>query len=166
MSSNIHERQHAVNVVDERPQRTPEGDALTELVLQVVQLSTAFTAIGETLAHAAGQTLARWVVLDAAADAPATVAQIARMRGFARQSVQRIADLLVRDGLAVYRENPDHRRAKLLRPTVAGMDALVVISRAQQAWGDAVGTAVGGKDLRAAQTTLARIAGTLAAHPL
>jgi hypothetical protein len=29
--------------------------------------------------------------------------------------VQRLADLLVRDGLAAYQDNPAHRRAKLLR---------------------------------------------------
>src|SRR6478672_2022688 len=98
MNESIANRQHAVNA-DLRPRRTPEGEALTGLVLQVVQLSTAFSAIGEALAKPGGQTLARWVVLDAAADAPSSVAHIARLRGFARQSVQRIADLLVRDGL-------------------------------------------------------------------
>jgi hypothetical protein len=35
----------------------------------------------------------------------------------ARQGVQRLADVLVRDGLAVYEPNPAHRRAKLLRLT-------------------------------------------------
>ena len=40
--------------------------------------------------------------------------------GLTRQAVQRIADLLVDRGLAEYRPNPDHRRAKLLACTEAG----------------------------------------------
>ena len=66
-----------------------------------------------------GQTLARWVALNAAAEAPASVAEISRRFGFARQSVQRVADLLVADGLAVYQDNP-RTDAKLLVPTPRG----------------------------------------------
>ncbi len=40
--------------------------------------------------------------------------------GLTRQSVQRIADLLVERGLAAYADNPAHRRAKLVTPTSAG----------------------------------------------
>lgn len=43
--------------------------------------------------------------------------------GITRQSVQRIADLLVERGLAAYEPNPAHRRAKLLAPTEAGRAA-------------------------------------------
>ncbi len=113
--------------------------------------------IGEDLAKLGGQTLARWVVLDAAEDAPVTVAQIARLRGIARQSVQRVADLLVRDGLAVYEDNPDHRRAKLLRPTARGRRALGKISVAQKAWADALGAEIGVTDLRTASAILDRV---------
>jgi hypothetical protein len=52
------------------------------------------------------QTLARWVILDAIEDKPATVAEIARRRGIARQAVQRVADVLERDGLAAYEPIP------------------------------------------------------------
>jgi DNA-binding MarR family transcriptional regulator len=38
--------------------------------------------------------------------------------------VQRIADILVERGLAEYRDNPAHRRAKLLVPTGAGRAAI------------------------------------------
>jgi DNA-binding MarR family transcriptional regulator len=72
------------------------------------------------LGRLGGQALARWVILDAIENRPATVAQIARRRGIARQAVQRVADLLVGDGLAAYEPNPSHRRAKLLRPTAEG----------------------------------------------
>ncbi len=57
----------------------------------------------------------------------AAVAGIARSMGITRQSVQRIADLLVERGLAEYTENPAHRRAKLLRVTDAGRRAVARI---------------------------------------
>ena len=90
-----------------------------------MRLSALFSAKGEALARPSGQTLARWVALNAAAEAPATVAEISRRFGFARQSVQRVADLLVEDGLAVYEDNPRHRRAKLLVPTRRGREVVL-----------------------------------------
>jgi len=137
--------------------RTLAGDAFTSFVVQVARLGGDFTATGEKLAALGGQTLARWVVLDAAEDGPASVAQIARGRGMARQSVQRVADLLVRDGLAVYEDNPDHRRAKLLAPTQRGRRALRTISTAQKAWADALGDEIGEAELRRLSAILERI---------
>src|SRR4029453_13031757 len=96
MDSTISERQHVVN--EGPPPRTPAGDALTDLVMQVVRLIRDFTAAGEALARPAGQTLARWLVLEAVQDGPASVAQIARQMHLARQGVQRLAAALGRDG--------------------------------------------------------------------
>jgi DNA-binding MarR family transcriptional regulator len=59
-------------------------------------------------------------ILGAVRPAPAAVAGIAREMGITRQSVQRIADILVERGLAEYRDNPAHQRAKLLTATGAG----------------------------------------------
>jgi len=134
--------------------RTPAGDALTDLVMQVVRLIRDFTAVGEALARPAGQTLARWLVLEAVQDGLASVAQIARELHLARQGVQRLADVLVRDGLAVYEPNPAHRRAKLLRLTPEGRSALWTIQAAQRTWADALGAALGEADLRQAGTVL------------
>lgn len=151
------ERQDAVNATITTVKRTPEGDAFTTLVLDVVGLSYLLSAKGEALARPAGQTLARWVTLNAVADAPATVADVSRMFGYARQSVQRVADLLVDEGLAAFDENPRHRRAKLLRPTPRGRRVLDRINTAQTAWADAMGAAIGISDLEAASTVLDRV---------
>jgi DNA-binding MarR family transcriptional regulator len=106
------------------------GDAFTQLGLEVAALGGLLIAAGETLARLADQSLARWVVLDALEDRPATVAQVARRRrGIARQAVQRIADLLVRDGLAVYLPNPANRRAQLAGPNPAQWSARARSSR-------------------------------------
>jgi DNA-binding MarR family transcriptional regulator len=148
---------------NERPPRTAAGDALSALVVQVFQLNGMLTAAGDALARPAGQTTARWQVLAAAEYAPMTVAQIARALRLARQSVQRVADILVAEGLATFEENPGHRRAKLLRLTPEGERALAVIQDAQRVWADAIGAAVGEEDLRAAGAVLERVMGSLAA---
>src|SRR6266511_353393 len=154
MKPTIAKRQHAVNADAELPSRTPAGDAFTVLLGQVIGLTRRFTTAGEALAKPAGQTLARWLVLEAVQDAPATVAQIARGLHLARQSVQRLADVLVHDGLAAYEDNPAHRRAKLLRLTTPGRSALRVIQTAQQAWADALGAELGEANLRQASVVL------------
>ncbi|MGZ8707086.1 MAG: MarR family winged helix-turn-helix transcriptional regulator [Gaiellaceae bacterium] len=144
--------------------RSAEGDAFTELVLEVAWLGGIFTTIGEALAGLGDQTLARWVILDAIEDEPSTVAQIARRRGIARQAVQRVADLLVRDGLAVYAPNPRHRRAKLLRPTPRGQKALRTISLAQKEWADAIGAEIGLAKLRKAKALVSEVRETVSTH--
>ncbi len=165
MSNSIPQRQHAVksgapdalDVSAEIPPRTAAGDAFSALVVQVFQLNGLLLAAGDALARPAGQTSARWRVLAAVEDAPATVAQIAGAWGLARQSVQRVADVLVREGLAVYEENPSHRRAQLLRLTPRGRAALRMIQAAQRVWADALGAEMGEADLRQASAVLARV---------
>ncbi|HEX8769450.1 MAG TPA: helix-turn-helix domain-containing protein, partial [Acidimicrobiales bacterium] len=114
MTTKVSTRQHAVNI--DLP-RSPAGEAFNSVVVQVVELTRYFTAAAEQLAKPAGQTLARWLVLAACKDAPATVADVARELRLARQSVQRVADVLEREALCVYQDNPRHRRAKLLALT-------------------------------------------------
>ncbi|MFD6154981.1 MarR family winged helix-turn-helix transcriptional regulator [Nocardia sp. NPDC060256] len=88
------------------------------------RLNGQFLAIAEELARPAGLTAAWWQVLGAVMTEPLPVAGIARAMGITRQSVQRIADLLVDKGLAEYRPNPAHRRAKLVAITDEGLAAV------------------------------------------
>lgn len=88
------------------------------------RLNGQFLALAEKLAEPAGLTAAWWQVLGAVLREPLPVAGIARTMGVTRQSVQRIADLLVARGLAEYRPNPAHRRAKLVAVTAAGRAAV------------------------------------------
>jgi DNA-binding MarR family transcriptional regulator len=149
-----------------RPSRSPEGEAFTQFVLEVAWLGGLFTAAGESLAKVGNQTLARWVILDSIEDRPSTVAQMARQRHIARQAVQRVADLLVREGLARYEPNPDHRRAKLLRPTARGREALRAISIEQKAWADAMGAQIGIAKLRTTTKTIERVRRAVASRGL
>jgi DNA-binding MarR family transcriptional regulator len=74
--------------------------------------------------------------------------------GMTRQGVQRIADLLVARGLAEYRPNPAHRRAKLLACTEAGSWAIRQIALVQRPWADRIGAAVGSEELAHALATM------------
>src|SRR5689334_25322427 len=101
--STVPDRQHPVNSERRREDaRTAAGDAFSALVARIFRLNGQLAAAGDALSRPAGQTSARWQVLAMLEDEPATVAAIARVLGLARQSVQRIADLLEADGLIAF----------------------------------------------------------------
>ncbi|WP_433758456.1 MarR family winged helix-turn-helix transcriptional regulator [Nocardia sp. CA-135398] len=103
---------------------TPEQELFAAVAITSFQLNGQFLAIAEELAAPGGITAAWWQVLGAVLREPLPVAGIARAMGITRQSVQRIADLLVDKGLAEFQPNPAHRRAKLVAVTDAGRDAI------------------------------------------
>ncbi|HEX3325719.1 MAG TPA: MarR family transcriptional regulator, partial [Actinomycetota bacterium] len=105
------------------------------------------TAAGDALAKPAGQTSARWQVMAAVEDEPRSVAKIAQLLVLARQSVQRVADILESEGLVLYEANPRHRRAKLVRLTPKGRRTLTKIQDAQRGWADQLGAELGADNL-------------------
>jgi DNA-binding MarR family transcriptional regulator len=145
------------DAVKPAPRRSTAGDAFTDFLMRVFPLDRRFTASGEALAKGAGQSLARWLVLEMVQDDPATVSDIARRLGLTRQAVQRLADLLVGDGLAAYENNPRHRRAKLLRITPTGLRRLREIQEAQREWADRLGVELGKAELEQASAFLDRV---------
>jgi DNA-binding MarR family transcriptional regulator len=100
------------------------------IVADIYELAGRFREYGEAIAQTVGQTQARWQVMSAASDRPHTVPQIARVLGVTRQNVQRIADLLVAEGSAEYRDNPDHRSSPHLTLTKRGRAALDQLTKA------------------------------------
>jgi DNA-binding MarR family transcriptional regulator len=105
---------------------------------------------GDAPARPAGQSTTRWQVLAALERAPITVAQIARGLALARQRVQRVAELLVDEGLTVHAEHPAHKRSKLLALTSSGRAALALIQTGQRAWTDVIGAEIYDEELRRA----------------
>jgi DNA-binding MarR family transcriptional regulator len=142
--------------------RSPAGDLLTELVLKVFRLNGDLLAVADRIAGGSGLTAARWQVLGAVLPEPLSVAGVARNMGLTRQSVQRLADLLVEEGLCAYQDNPAHRRAKLLAPSADGWAAIERIRPVQSAWANKVAAKVGEKELRAASDTVDAILAALA----
>ncbi|MGI5377039.1 MarR family winged helix-turn-helix transcriptional regulator [Streptomyces sp. CA-251387] len=136
-------------------------DLLSRSALGVFRLNGQFLTVAEELARPAGLTAAWWQVLGAVLGEPLPVAGIARAMGITRQSVQRIADLLVDKGLAEYRPNPAHRRAKLLAPTEEGRAAISRIDPGHAAFADRLADAFGDAELADAVRVLERLSKVL-----
>jgi DNA-binding MarR family transcriptional regulator len=141
----------------ELPPQSEAGAALTQLILLVFRLNGRLLEQAERMASAGGLTAARWQVLAGVLDEPRPVSEIARRMGLTRQSVQRLANLLVEEGFATWEPNPRHRRAKLLKPTRQAYAAIRRVSTRQHPWSSAVGDDVGERELRDAAATLGRI---------
>ncbi|MET9759530.1 MarR family transcriptional regulator [Streptomyces sp. NPDC006372] len=136
-------------------------DLFSRGALGVFRLNGQFLAVAEELARPAGLTAAWWQVLGAVLGEPLPVSGIARAMGITRQSVQRIADLLVERGLAEYRPNPAHRRAKLLAPTEEGRAAIARIGPGHAAFADRLAEALGEAELADAVRLLERLSAVL-----
>jgi DNA-binding MarR family transcriptional regulator len=136
---------------------TAAQELLSGTALTVFRLNGQFLGVAEQLARPAGLTAARWQVLGAVLNEPLPVVGIARAMGITRQSVQRIADLLVEQGLAEYRPNPAHRRAKLLRPTDEGYAAVRRIDPAHAKVAKRLATELGAEELGHTLDVLTRL---------
>src|SRR5262245_8293399 len=110
------------------------ADAVPLIIADIYQLAGQLRRNAEAIARVVGQSQARWQVLSAASAEPKTVPQIARRLGLARQNVQRIADLLVDDGLAMLAANPDHRTSARVVLTEHGRKVLVDMMRSARAY--------------------------------
>lgn len=139
------------------------GATLTEMIIATFRLNGRLMEVAQGLAAEGGLTAAWWQVLGGVLDEPRTVAEVGRQMGVTRQGVQRIADLLVRRGLAEYHPNPAHRRAKLLACSEAGYLAIRRIALAQHPWADRIAAQVGADDLNEALTTMRRLISVLEA---
>ncbi|MFD3538811.1 MarR family winged helix-turn-helix transcriptional regulator [Streptomyces sp. NPDC058662] len=158
----------------QRPDGTPDSaepgvplplrarqELLSRTALGVFRLNGQFLALSEELARPAGLTAAWWQVLGAVLREPLPVAGIARSMGITRQSVQRVADLLAAKGLAEYVPNPAHRRAKLLRPTEAGLAAVSRITPGHAAAATRLADELGDAALAETVRVLDRLSETL-----
>ena len=142
------------------PSHTPEGAALTELVLEIFRLNGALLAQGDRLVGDIGLTSARWQVIGAAAlsPVPLSVAAIARNMGLTRQAVQRVANDLEQAGLVRFAPNPHHRRAQLVVLTAAGTAAYRAAVARQAPWANRIAAGLDHRRIRAARALLHAIA--------
>jgi DNA-binding MarR family transcriptional regulator len=145
------------------PPHTEAGGLLTDVVLTTFRLNGRFMDVAQHLAAEGGLTAAWWQVLGGVLDEPRTVAEIGRRMGMTRQGVQRVADLLAEHGLAEYRPNPSHRRAKLLACTEAGYWAVRRIALVQHPWANRIGAELGAEELRNTLATMNRLIAALEA---
>lgn len=103
---------------------------LGPFIADVLELAGLFRRVAGEIAKQAGQTQSRWYALSVFSAAPLTVSQAARRLGTTRQAVQRTANELLADGLAVTQPNPDHRGSPYVVLTPNGHETLSQITMA------------------------------------
>jgi DNA-binding MarR family transcriptional regulator len=133
--------------------------AVTELIVEVFRLNGRLLAAGDALVADLGLTSARWQVLGAVAlsPVPLPVAHLARNMGLARQSVLRLVDEMMNDGLVRYAPNPHHRRARLVLLTGRGEIAYRAAMDRQAPWADDLATGLTCETLMSTTSVLHRI---------
>jgi|SRR5271157_5315334 len=130
--------------------RTPTGEALTNIVLDLFRLNSLLLTAGDRLVAGLGLTSARWHILGAivAAERPQPVAWLARDMGANRQNVQRIVNDLYKEGLVAFEANPHHRRAQLVVLTDKGRQAFDAAMRLQAPWINSLSDGLAIKDVQ------------------
>jgi DNA-binding MarR family transcriptional regulator len=137
-------------------ERTPEGEAGTEVILSIFRANGFLIASGDQLGAGEDLTSARWQVLGAIAlaDRPLTVPQIARRMGLTRQSVHATVKRLIADGLVELAPNADHRRSQLVRLTSLGERKYAAIDLRQIDWVNRLARGIDRSDLDATRRVL------------
>ncbi len=132
-----------------RMKRTPAGDALTGLVLDLFRVNSLLLTAGDRLVAELGLTSARWQILGAinTAERPQPVAWLARDLGANRQNVQRIINDLHREALVAFEANPHHRRAQLVVLTDKGRQTFDAAMRLQAPWINRISAGLSVRDI-------------------
>ena len=118
------------------PDYLVRGSVFEHLMQECFKLNRNLVAVAKHLTEDLGVTGSQWGVLGALGrdDAPRTIAEAARRMGLARQSVQRVADALVEQGLVEYLPNSADKRTKLAEVTAAGRKLLAELETRQLDW--------------------------------
>lgn len=107
---------------------------IEQFAILIFRLNAALLQNGNNIAGRVGQTSARWHILGQLEFHPQTVPMIARNMGQARQSVQRLTNSLVADGLVEYSKHPTDSRTKLVVLTNKGCRIIDEINKHNLAW--------------------------------
>jgi DNA-binding MarR family transcriptional regulator len=140
------------------PRKTADTttDAMVELIGESFRLNSRLQTTADRMARDAGLTGTRWQVLNAIAQAtrPATISDIARWMGLARQSVQQVANSLAKDDLIAYQPNPKHQRASLVVVTKKAVKLLEQLDEQRYAWARTVATTLPVADIKVTREIL------------
>jgi DNA-binding MarR family transcriptional regulator len=133
-----------------RTRRTPAGDAVTDLMLDLFRLNSLLLTGGDRLVAGLRLTSARWQILGAivAAKRPQPVAWLARDMGANRQNVQRIINDLQREGFVTFQANPHHRRAQLVLLSEVGRRTYDAAMELQAPWINRLSHGLSVKDIQ------------------
>ncbi|HJS72980.1 MAG TPA: MarR family transcriptional regulator [Vicinamibacteria bacterium] len=132
------------------------GTAVLRVFQEALSLARFYESRIDEVARSEKQSRARGEVLREVG-AGRTVPQIARRMGMARQSVQRVADLLAESRLVRFEPNPDHRRSPILRATDEGVRVRDRLDRKLRGWEEGALELVDSDDLETALVVLRAI---------
>jgi DNA-binding MarR family transcriptional regulator len=140
-----------------KTKRTPAGEALSSVMLDLFRISSLLSAAGDRLVARLGLTSARWQILGAIARAerPQPVAWLARDLGANRQNVQRIVNDLHGEGLVAFETNPHHRRAQLVMLTEKGKRSFDAAMELQAPWINDLADRLAVKDIETVHRVIA-----------
>ncbi len=111
----------------------PRVEQYRLLIADVAELIGCSRATSDTLARGVGQTVARWHLMSVLSAGPHTVAAAARRLGLTRQSVQRVANDLLVDGLVSSGADPNDARAPLFVLTESGQQLVAELYERSEA---------------------------------
>ena len=146
-----------------KSKRTAAGDALSNLMLDLLRLNSLILTAGDRLVARLGLTSARWQILGAIvqAERPQPVAWLARDLGANRQNVQRIINDLRTEGLVAFEANPHHQRAQLVVLTDKGRHTFDAAMALQAPWVNGLSEGLSVKDLLAVRRVVTVLRGKL-----
>ena len=136
------------------------GEVFTKIALEIFKVSGLLNAEGDKLTEELGLSSARWKVMGAIekSDDLVTVSQIARIMGQSRQATQRVTDIMVKDGLLTWLDNPNHKKAKLVNMTEKGKEAYSLLDKKQEVWAESGAESIERDELDKALITLQKMA--------
>jgi DNA-binding MarR family transcriptional regulator len=122
---------------------SPSATLFRQLTRAVFAAHSSVLRHGDSANAAFGQSSARWRVMFNIAEGRGTVGEIARQTDYTRQSIQRLADALVAEGLATYAPDPNDRRKQLITLTATGRKLLAEMEADFDRWSKRLVKALG-----------------------
>ncbi|WP_070963937.1 MarR family winged helix-turn-helix transcriptional regulator [Vibrio sonorensis] len=136
------------------------GEIFTKIVLETFKVSGLFNNEGDRMSEEFNLSSARWKILGAIekSDELLTVPEIGRAMGQSRQASQRIVDVMSKDGLVEFIENPSHKRAKHVVLTKEGKRIYDLLDDKQALWAAKAAKELSREELDITLNTISKIA--------
>lgn len=134
-----------------------EGKPVSDLIMMIFRTNGRIVRAGDELLEDLNLSGSRWQVLGAVKQTPRTVAQIARLYELSRQRVLWHVQALIADGVVELVDNPEHRRAKLVKFTDRGRELYNEVERRQKRWTSKLAASFEPQELQVATDCLRRL---------
>ncbi|WP_087023160.1 MarR family winged helix-turn-helix transcriptional regulator [Thaumasiovibrio subtropicus] len=137
-----------------------DGEMFTKIVLGIFKVSGQLNTEGDRMSEEFGLSSARWKIMGAIekSDVRLTVPEIGRAMGQSRQASQRIVDVMAKDGLVAFIDNPSHKRAKHITLTSEGKRIYDLLDSIQGTWATEAAAALTREELDITLRTLQKMA--------